>query len=61
MEKEEIKAKPTSKSQLAGMYGVSLVTLNKWLEPFKNDIGKYRGKCYTPLQIEIIFKSLGNP
>lgn len=53
-----------SKTELANAYGkngISLQTLATWLKPFQNEIGEYRGKLYTPKQIQIIFDKLGRP
>lgn len=61
MEDKEVKIQAYSKKQLADLYKISLLTLNSWLKPFENEIGCYRGKCYTPKQINTIFKYIGNP
>ena len=54
--------KALSKSQLAFAYNdISLKTLNSWLSPFQKQIGAYKGKMYTPKQIQIIFELLGEP
>lgn len=50
-----------SKGQLAEAYSVSLKTFNCWIEPVKKDIGEYRGKTYTPKQVQVIYKFLGRP
>ena len=54
------KIKPMSKTEIANAYGVSLTTLNKWMLPFNDKIGAYRGKCYTPKQVGVIFEVLGS-
>ncbi|MDA3883819.1 MAG: hypothetical protein PF481_11105 [Bacteroidales bacterium] len=50
-----------SKSQIAEAYNISLKTFNCWIEPIKEDIGKYRGKSYTPKQVKMIYDLLGRP
>lgn len=50
-----------SKNQLADAYVVSLKTFTSWIEPFKDNIGEYRGKIYTPKQVKIIYDLLGCP
>ncbi len=60
MENQE-KITAQSKIQLADAYVVSLRTFTSWIEPFKDDIGEYRGKAYTPKQVKIIYDLLGRP
>ncbi|HMT36095.1 MAG TPA: DUF4248 domain-containing protein [Chitinophagaceae bacterium] len=55
----EVKA--YSKKELAQLYCVSVKVLRTWLKPFKNTIGNYDGKMYTPKQIKTIFDCLGEP
>ena len=55
------KYKPYSKKQLCLLYGVSDMTLKSWLRPIKTKLGAYRGKSYSPMQIQIIFDLLGEP
>jgi hypothetical protein len=50
-----------SKNQLADSYDISLRTFISWIDPFKSDIGEYRGKAYTPKQVKIIYDLLGCP
>ena len=47
--------------QLASAYEVSMTTFNRWISPFKDKIGAYRGKCYTPKQVSIIYDMIGEP
>jgi hypothetical protein len=49
-----------SKAQLAAMYKVSCKTFRSWLSGI-NDIGEYKGKAYTPAQVQKITQHLGNP
>jgi len=60
MENQE-KITSQSKIQLADAYVVSLRTFTSWIEPFKDNIGEYRGKAYTPKQVKIIYNLLGRP
>lgn len=50
-----------SKSELANAYQVSLKTFAKWLEPFIEQIGQYRGRAFTPKQVGIIYDLFGIP
>lgn len=50
-----------NKKQLAEKYKVTVKIFNKWIEPFKDKIGKYNGRTYTPKQIRIIHDCLGEP
>ena len=60
MENQE-KITAQNKNQLADAYVVSLKTFISWIEPFKDNIGEYRGKIYTPKQVKIIYDLLGRP
>jgi hypothetical protein len=53
--------KPCTITELADMYGVSLKTFRKWLQPHEEAIGKRLGRYYTTLQVRIIFDKLGFP
>jgi len=55
------KAIAQSKNQLANAYKVSLKTFISWIEPFRDNIGEYRGKSYTPKQVRKIYDLLGYP
>lgn len=53
--------KVVSKKELAAMYGIHTATLTKWLKEIKElDLRKHQ-KIFTPLQLEIIFRELGEP
>jgi len=56
---EKIKAQ--SKTELAHAYNISLKTFRNWIKPFEQEIGTYRGKAYTPKQVETIRRLLGEP
>jgi transposase-like protein len=49
-----------SQSELAMLYRISQRTLNRWLKPFREEIGKF-GKVLTPKQLAIIYEKLGKP
>ena len=55
----EVKA--YSPQELADIYEVSKCTLNRWLKPYREKIGKREGLYYTVKQIRIIFDALGLP
>ncbi|MCU4174001.1 hypothetical protein [Carboxylicivirga sp. N1Y90] len=50
-----------SKIQLAEAYQVSLKTFKHWIQPIKGELGEYRGKTFTPKQVQIIYDLLGRP
>jgi hypothetical protein len=54
-------SKALSKKELAALYGVHSVTLVKWLKSINGLELKKNQKILTPMQITIIFKSLGEP
>lgn len=47
--------------ELTLLYEVDRHTLQKWFEPFLEEIGERRGWYYTPKQVETIFKLVGIP
>ncbi len=55
------KYKSYSKKQLTLLYGISDMTLKSWLKPIKSKLGTYRGKTYSPFQVQLIFDFLGEP
>ena len=55
----EVKA--YSPQELADIYKVSKCTLNRWLKPYREKIGKREGLYYPVKQIRIIFDALGLP
>ena len=61
MKQEENNITAMNKTQLAHLYNVGDRTFSKWLEPFKNEIGEYRGRCFTPIQVGKIYELLGRP
>lgn len=56
-----IEIKAYSISELARMYGISNKSMNRWLKPHADVIGKREGRYYTALQVRIIFDKLGLP
>ena len=56
-----MKIKAYSKKELAVMYRVSIKVFNKWLEPFKNELGEYKSRSFTPKQVKIIIDNLDMP
>lgn len=57
--KDAIRAQ--SKNQLAEAYQVSLKTFVSWIEPLNEELGEYRGKTFTPKQVQMIYNFLGRP
>jgi len=58
----KIPIKAYSKSQLAAMYGISVVTFMKWLELKGIEIEDIlKRKIFTPREVEMIFNGLGEP
>lgn len=53
--------KPYTQFQLIEMYGVTRNTFIAWIEPFLDEIGELRGKCYTRKQVRIIFSKIDPP
>ena len=57
--------KVLNKKMLAGLCGISVKTLNSQIKAMLSDrqikktFGKYRGKCFTPKQLNMIKEELG--
>lgn len=47
--------------ELAVLYGISVRTMNRWLKPHIEKIGKRVGRFYSVKQVSIIFDQLGMP
>ncbi len=58
---ENIPVQPYSLKELSAMYGVSKNTFKKWLQPFKEELGKRNGYYYNNKQVKLIFDKLGSP
>ncbi len=56
-----IKLKPYSLAELARQYEVCVRTMQKWMLPFKQEIGEKQGRYFTISQVKIIFEKLGLP
>jgi transposase len=50
----DIPVKALSKKEMASILDVSPRTLATWLKPFTQEIGPYRGRRFTPRQVQII-------
>jgi len=64
MEEQETQAiylRAYSKTEIAGLYKISMKSLTKWLVPLKKELGPRIGRFYNPRQMEIIFRELGVP
>lgn len=50
-----------NKSRIADLYGISVKALNAWFEDddFLKEFGKYRGKVFSPRQVQVIAKHFG--
>lgn len=59
--KKVIHLKPYAPFEIAEIYEVDKRTLNKWLKPFKEDIGPRQGRFYTIAQVKKIFEKLCVP
>jgi hypothetical protein len=56
-----ITLKAYSPGEIAKIYEVDRRTMNKWLKPFKEEIGLRLGRYYTIAQVRIIFLKLSVP
>lgn len=56
-----IEVKPYTSKELYNLYQVPRRTMEKWLKPFREEIGKRTGQWYTVKQVAIIFEKLGVP
>lgn len=61
VEKRRIELKPYTLKELALVYDVCVRTINKWLLPFHDEIGKKQGRYYNITQVKIVFEKLGLP
>jgi hypothetical protein len=52
---------PLTSKQIAGLYGISLKTLYRWLAPFTAEIGDKHGRYYNNAQVKTIVQKLGMP
>lgn len=56
-----VAVKPYSTKELSALYEVDRKTLQRWLAPFEEQIGKRMGYYYNARQVKIIFSCLGTP
>lgn len=59
--KRIVEVRSYSIGELSKLYDMSVKTMNRWLKPHTNVIGKREGRYYTVKQIQIIFDLLGLP
>ncbi|MBN8782281.1 MAG: hypothetical protein J0G98_04385 [Terrimonas ferruginea] len=60
-ERKVVETKVYSIGELAQLYEISVRTMNRWLKPHDEVIGKRVGRFYTVRQVSIIFDKLGLP
>jgi hypothetical protein len=53
--------KPYSIKELSELYGMGSRTIQRWLLPFKDELGERNGRYYTVKQVGKIFELLGEP
>jgi len=58
---QPIAIKPYTMGELCSIYQVTNKTMNTWLRPHSEVIGKREGRYFTALQVEIIFEKIGLP
>jgi hypothetical protein len=58
---QPVPIRPYSLKEISRMYGMSACTINRWLQPFKEQVGERNGRYYTNQQVEKIFLLLGTP
>ena len=51
--------KPKRLNETARAYNVSVRTFESWLKPHAEKLGDYRGKMFTPKQMEFIYDTFG--
>ncbi|WP_460558931.1 hypothetical protein [Ferruginibacter profundus] len=56
-----VEVKAYSIGELASLYEISVRTMNRWLKPHLEKIGKRQGRFFTVKQVETIFDLLGLP
>ena len=47
-----------SLGELAARWNVSVRTVNRWIQPFRHELGHVNGKLFTPKQVKIILDHL---
>lgn len=56
-----MKYKSTTRTALASLYEVSLVTFNKWLMDIEDLKLDHQKRILSPKQVQIIVENLGDP
>lgn len=56
-----VEVKAYSIGELASLYEISVRTMNRWLRPHLERIGKREGRFYNVKQVEFIFEHFGLP
>lgn len=46
---------------LCAIYGISSITLRRWMQPLALELGKRKGHFYSVQQIEVLVKHFGLP
>ena len=59
--KRVVEIRSYSIGELSKLYDMSVKTMNRWLKPHTEAIGKREGRYYTVKQIQQIFDLLGLP
>lgn len=59
--KRIVEMRSYSIGELSQLYDMSVKTMNRWLKPHSDAIGKRHGRYYTVKQIKQIFELLGLP
>lgn len=59
--RKTVEVKVYSIGELAALYEISVRTMNRWLKPHLEKIGKREGRFYSVKQVVIIFEQLGMP
>jgi hypothetical protein len=58
---DAISIRAYSHKELASLYSISWITLQKWLEPYEQFLGEKVGHFYNAKQVKMIFEFLGRP
>lgn len=61
MHHNRIEIRPYTLKELSNIYQVSDKTFRRWLDLFRDELGKKCGNYYTIPQVKIIFDKLGLP
>ncbi|MBL7730345.1 MAG: hypothetical protein JNM88_04140 [Chitinophagaceae bacterium] len=60
-ERKKVSIKAYSIGELAALYEISVRTMNRWLKPHLEKVGKREGRFYSIKQVSVIFEQLGMP